>query len=126
MSWKGLVLNMIEDQPELYDELLDDDSLDKYAADCARTMADQYKVLTRGADEMTKATVREFVIAQMREEVEAAAEAEQPCEDGIDPQEAEMFLVNFYYGGGPSGRTMNRSASLRMPSVVGYTPPDSG
>ena len=111
MSWKGLVLNMIEDQPELYDELLDDDSLDEYAADCARTMADQYKVLTRGADEMTKATVREFVIAQMREEVEA--------EDGIDPHEAEMFLANFYYGGGPSGRAMNRSASLLMPSVVG-------
>lgn len=120
MSWKGLVLNMIEDLPKLYDELLYDDSLDEYAADCARTMTEQYKVLTRGADETIKATVREFVIAQMREELEAAAE--QPCEDEIDPHEAEMFLADFYYGGGPSG-TMNRSADLRMPSVVGYTPP---
>jgi hypothetical protein len=120
MSWKGIVLNMIEDQPELYDELLDDDSLDEYAVDCAQTMAVQYKVLTRGADETIKATVREFVIAQMREEIEAVAEP--PREDEIDPDEAEMFLADFYYGGGTSG-AMNRSTDLRMPSVVGYTPP---
>ena len=84
LTWKGLVLNMIEDlNPELYAELLDDDTLDEYAMDCARGMAEQYESQTRGADPMRQATVREVLIAQMREEIEAEPD---PPPDEDDPE----------------------------------------
>ena len=84
LTWKGLVLNMIEDlNPELHEELLDDDTLDEYAMDCARWMADQYESQTRGASPMRQATVREVLIAQMREEIEADPD---PPDDEEDPE----------------------------------------
>jgi transcription termination factor Rho len=75
---------MIEDlNPVLYDKLLLDDELDEYVTDSARWMADQYESQTRDASPMRKATVREVVIAQMREEIEADP---NPPADEDDPE----------------------------------------
>ena len=125
LSWKGLVLNMIEDlNPELHEKLLDDGTLDEYATECARGMADQYESQTRGADPMRRASVREVLLAQMREEIEA--ELDPPCEyDGLndlDLHDAKMILDSFY-GSSSSEDTMFHSANP-MPSVVGYQLPD--
>lgn len=78
----------------MYEDLLLDDELDEYVADSARWMADQYESQTRGASPMRKATVREVVIAQMREEIEADLDppADEDDPEGISLSDLEEIM----------------------------------
>lgn len=95
MSWKALVLGMIEDlNPRLFKELCVAGDLDEYATECARTMAEQYASQANGADAATRATVREVLIAQTREEIQAATAEfdEDESEEEIDLSGAKEVL----------------------------------
>ena len=72
MSWQSLVRAAIEDNPELHQRLIEDGTFVVHAADYAQSMKDQCELMTpAGADEATRAQVREVAIAEMREAVKA-------------------------------------------------------
>ena len=88
MMWRNTVLLMLEEEnPELYDELVDDGCLNEWVADTARQAADTYRYLTKNADPMRRAEAYETVIAQLREEIEPPPEPEP------DPNMDEMLWV---------------------------------
>ena len=88
MSWRNTVLLMLEEEnPELLDELMEDDCLNEWVTDTARQAADTYRYLTKDADPMRRAEAYEIVIAQVREEVEPPPEPEP------DPDLDEMLWL---------------------------------
>ena len=88
MMWRNTVLLLLEEEnPELYDELMDDGCLNEWVADTARQAADTYRYLTKNADPMRRAVAYETVMAQLREEIEPPPEPEP------DPDMDEMLWV---------------------------------
>ena len=88
MSWRNTVLLMLEEEnPELFDELMEDGCLNEWVTETARQAADTYRHLTKDADPMRRAEAYEIVIAQVREEVEPPPEPEP------DPDLDEMLWV---------------------------------
>ena len=83
MSWQSLARAVIEgENPQLHEKLSEEGELVAHAADRAQSMKDQCELMTpAGADEATRAQVREVVIAEMREAVRAERIDELECGD---------------------------------------------
>ena len=99
MSWESLVRGMLADEnPDLHDELLEEDEYEDYVEDVAKRMKESYEIATAGVtDPARRATAREMAIAQAREEIVP----EELLEYGeLDEDDARDFLSNFYGGAG--------------------------
>ena len=96
MSWESLVRGMVDENPDLYDELLEDDQYEDYVEDVAKRTRESYEIATAGVtDPAQRAAAREVAIAQAREEIVP----EELLEYGeLDEDDARDFLSNFYGG----------------------------
>ena len=83
MSWQTLARETIrEENPQLHQKLIQEGELVAHAADYARSMTEQCRLMAPpGTDEATKAQVREVVIAEMREVIRAEQIGETECRD---------------------------------------------
>ena len=99
MSWESLVRGMLADEnPDLHDELLEEDEYENYVEDVAKRMRESYKIATAGVtDPAQRAVAREVAIAQAREEI---VPEELLGYGEIDEDDARDFLSNFYGGAG--------------------------
>ena len=68
----------------MHQKLIQEGKLAAHAADCARSMTEQCRLMAPpGTDEATKAQVREVVLAEMREVIRAESiDGEIECTDG--------------------------------------------